>query len=80
GAIPDAVDLVNVFRRSEHVPDVVEQAIEIGAKAIWMQLGVIHPAAARRAREAGLDVVMDECLMVEHRRLFGGGRRSTASL
>ncbi len=67
-AVPEAVDLVLVFRRPEEVPPVVEQAIAIGAKAIWMQLGIVHEAAAARARAAGLRVVMDACMLVEHRR------------
>jgi predicted CoA-binding protein len=62
------IDLVNVFRRSEAVLPVVEEAIKIGARGIWMQEGVIHPAAAQLARNAGLWVVMDRCLMVEHHR------------
>ena len=66
--VPEKIDVVDVFRRSEFVPRVVESAIEIGAKAIWMQEGVIHEAAARRAREAGLRVVMDRCILKEHRR------------
>lgn len=66
-AVPHAVDLVLLFRRPEAVPPSVEEAIEIGAKAVWMQLGIVNEAAARRAREAGLDVVMDACMMVEHR-------------
>ncbi len=66
--IPEPVDLVLVFRRSEAVPAIVEQAIEINAKAIWMQVGIANQQAAERAREAGLDVVMDACMMVEHRK------------
>ncbi len=62
------VDIVNVFRRSEHVPAIVEAAIRTGARAIWTQLGIVHEDAARRAVEAGLDVVMDRCLLIEHRR------------
>ncbi len=68
--IPEPVDIVNVFRRSEEVPDLVEQAIAAGAKAIWLQLGVIHEPAAEKAREAGLAVVMDRCIMVDHARLL----------
>ncbi len=68
--IPEPVDIVNVFRRSEEVPDLVEQAIAAGAKAIWLQLGVIHEPAAEKAREAGLSVVMDRCIMVDHARLL----------
>lgn len=67
-AVPYDVDLVLLFRRSEAVPPFVEQAIEIGAKAIWMQSGIVNHEAAERAREAGLDVVMDTCMMVAHRR------------
>jgi len=66
--VPDAIDVVNIFRRPEFVPAVVESAIRVGAKAIWMQEGVIHEQAAQRAREAGLRVVMDRCILKEHRR------------
>lgn len=66
--IPDPVDLVLLFRRSEDVPPFVEQAIAIGADAVWMQLGIANEAAAEKARAAGLDVVMDACLLVEHAR------------
>ncbi len=62
------VDIVNVFRRAEHVPAIVEAAIRTGAKAVWTQLGIVHEEAARRAAEAGLIVVMDRCLLIEHRR------------
>jgi predicted CoA-binding protein len=68
-AIPDRIDIVNVFRRSEHLPLIVEDAIAIGARVVWTQLGVAHPAAAQRAQAAGLVVVQDRCIMVEHRRL-----------
>jgi predicted CoA-binding protein len=64
------IDVVDVFRRSEEVPAVVDAAIRIGARAIWMQEGVIHDEAAARAREAGLYVVMDHCILKEHRRLL----------
>lgn len=67
-AIPQKVDLVLLFRRPEAVPPFVEQAVEIGARAVWMQSGIVNRQAAARAREAGLDVVMDACMMVEHRR------------
>jgi predicted CoA-binding protein len=71
-SVPGPVEVVDVFRRSRDVPQVVGEAIEIGARAIWMQEGIVHEAAARRARKAGLEVVMDRCMMVEHRRLTGG--------
>jgi len=68
-AVPEQVDIVDIFRRSEFVPEIVESAIRKGAKAVWMQEGVIHQEAARRAEAAGLLVVMDRCLLKEHRRL-----------
>ena len=67
-AVPDHVDIVNVFRRGEHVAGVVEDAIAIGADAIWTQLGVIDFDARDKALEAGLDVAMDLCIKVEHAR------------
>jgi len=66
-SIPGAVDAVDIFRRSEEVLAIVEEAIRIGAKAVWMQEGVIDEAAAARAREAGLLVVTDRCMLKEHR-------------
>jgi predicted CoA-binding protein len=70
--IPDPVDVVDIFREPAAVPPLVDEAIGIGAKVVWMQLGVIHEEAARRAREAGLEVVMDRCMKIEHARYFGG--------
>ena len=67
--VPEAVEIVNIFRRSEFVPEIVEAAIRKGARAVWMQEGVEHEAAAERARAAGLDVVMDRCILKEHRRI-----------
>jgi predicted CoA-binding protein len=67
--VPEPVDIVDIFRRPEYVPEIVESAIRIGAKAVWMQEGVVHEAAAQRAREAGLQVVMDRCILKEHRRM-----------
>ena len=69
-AVPSPVDLVLIFRRSEAVPPFIDQAIQIGAKAVWMQLGIVNDVAAQRAVDAGLDVVMDACMMVEHRRRY----------
>lgn len=66
--VPEKIDIVNVFRRSEAVPEVVEQAIQIKAPAIWMQEGVIHEEAAEKARQAGIFVVMDRCILKEHRK------------
>ena len=68
-SVPEPIDIVDIFRRSEFVPEIVEAAIRKGAKAIWMQEGVIHEEAARRATEAGLEVVMDRCILKDHRRL-----------
>lgn len=68
-SIPEPVDIVNIFRRSEHVPEVVDAAIRMKAKVIWMQEGISHEAAAEKARAAGLQVVMDRCILKEHRRL-----------
>lgn len=67
-AIAEPVELVLIFQRSENVPPFVDEAIEIGAKAVWMQLGIANETAAAKARAAGLDVVQDACLLVEHRR------------
>jgi uncharacterized protein len=66
--VPEKVEIVDVFRRSEDVPPVVESAIRVGAKVVWMQLGVENGEAAERARAAGLVVVEDGCIFVEHRR------------
>ena len=63
------VDLVNIFRRSEYVPEIVDAAIRIGARGIWMQEGIVNEEAAAKARSAGLQVVMDRCILKEHRKL-----------
>jgi predicted CoA-binding protein len=70
-SIPKAVDVVQVFRPAEAVPPIVEEAIRIGAKVVWMQQGIVHEEAAEAARRAGLQVVMDRCMRNEHIRLFG---------
>ncbi len=69
--IPDQVDIVDCFRRSEEIMPHAEDAIAIGAKLLWMQIGVINEAAAAKARRAGLEVVIDRCLKTEHARWFG---------
>ena len=68
-SIPEEVDVVDIFRSAKHVPAIVEAAIAKGARAVWMQEGIVHQEAAARAREAGLMVVMDRCVLKEHRRL-----------
>lgn len=68
-SVPAPVDIVDIFRRAEYVPEIVEAAIRIGAKAVWMQEGVVHEEAAERARAAGLTVVMDRCILKEHRKM-----------
>jgi predicted CoA-binding protein len=70
GDVPEHIDIVDIFRKSEFVPDLVETAIRVGARAIWMQEGVVHEAAAAKARAAGLEVVMDRCILKEHRRML----------
>lgn len=70
--IPEPVDLVDVFRRTEDVGPVAEDAIAIGARVLWQQIGVRNEPAAARARTAGLESVMDRCVKIEHGRLFGG--------
>lgn len=69
--VPERIDVVDVFRRPEHVPAVAREAVEVGAGALWLQLGVISPEGAEIAAGGGLDVVMDRCLAVEHREVAG---------
>ncbi|HLH70036.1 MAG TPA: CoA-binding protein [Candidatus Dormibacteraeota bacterium] len=73
-AHPRPIEIVDVFRPSSEVPGIAEQAIDIGARVLWMQLGVINHEAAEMARRAGLEVVMDRCCKIEHARFFGGLR------
>jgi hypothetical protein len=68
-SVPDHVDIVDIFRRSEFVPAIVESAIRKGARCVWMQQGVIHEQAARRAEQAGLVAVMDECILMAYNRI-----------
>jgi predicted CoA-binding protein len=64
--VPENIDAVDIFRRPEYVPDIVDSAIRLGVRAVWMQEGVINPEAAEKARQAGLLVVMDHCMLKEH--------------
>ena len=70
--VPVPVDVVDCFRSAEEIPALADSAIEIGAKVLWTQLGIVHEAAAEKARAAGLEVVMDRCMKIEFARLFGG--------
>ena len=78
-AIPEKVEVVDIFRRAEHVFPIVREAIKIGARAVWMQDGVTHTLAAEEARAAGLKVVMDDCLMRQHHRWMGPFRKTITS-
>jgi uncharacterized protein len=69
--VPERIDIVDIFRRSEAVPEIVDEAIEVGAKVVWMQLGVVHEEAAAKAQQAGLKAVMDRCMKRDHSRLIG---------
>jgi uncharacterized protein len=70
--IPRPVEIVDVFRKPSEIPPIAEEAIRIGAKVLWLQLGIVNEEAARRARAAGLEVVMNRCVKIEHARFFGG--------
>ncbi|HEX8100622.1 MAG TPA: CoA-binding protein [Actinomycetota bacterium] len=67
--VPDAVDIVDVFRRAEHTPPVAEEAVKCGARLLWLQSGIVNEDARRIAEDGGLDVVMDACMKIEHQRL-----------
>lgn len=71
-SVPVRIDVVDIFQKPDRVPELVEDAIELGAKVVWMQLGIVHEEAAERARAAGLEVVMNHCMKIEYGRLFGG--------
>ena len=66
--VPEQIDIVNIFRRPEAVPEIVDEAIQLGVPAIWMQEGVVHEAAAEKARKAGILVIMDRCILKDHMR------------
>ena len=68
----EKIDLVDCFRRTEDIPPIADEAIAIGARCLWQQIGVVNEEAAAKARAAGLDTVMDRCVKIEHARLFGG--------
>jgi hypothetical protein len=70
-SVPEKIDVVQVFRRPEDVPPVVDEAIKVGAKVVWMQEGIVNEEAAQKARDAGLQVVMDACMRATHKRLIG---------
>lgn len=71
-SLPQRVDVVDIFQKPDRVPALVEDAIDIGAGVVWMQIGIVHEEAAQRARDAGLEVVMNRCMKIEYARLFGG--------
>ncbi len=68
--VPEKIDIVDVFRRAEEVPPVIESAIRVGAKVVWLQLGIENDAAAEKGRAAGLTVIEDACILIEHRKRF----------
>jgi predicted CoA-binding protein len=70
-SVPEKIDVVQIFRRSEDVPPVVDEAIKVGAKVVWMQEGIVNEEAAQKAREAGLQVVMDACMRATYQQLIG---------
>jgi predicted CoA-binding protein len=73
-SVPEKIDVVQVFRKPQDVPPIVDDAIKVGAKVVWMQEGIVNEEAAQKARQAGLQVVMDACMRATHRRLIGEKR------
>ena len=73
-SIPERIDIVDIFRRSEDVPPIVDEAIQVGAQVVWMQEGIVHEEAANKALQAGLQVVMDRCALKEHQSLRTQGK------
>jgi predicted CoA-binding protein len=71
-SVPEPIDIVDCFRKAEEIPAIADAAIAIGAKVLWMQLGIVNDEAAQRASAAGLDVVMNHCVKIEHARILGG--------
>lgn len=72
--LPEPPDIVNIFRTPDKVPPIVDEAIEVGAKAVWMQIGIVNNEAAKKALDAGLKVVMNRCMMIEHQKLKAEGK------
>ncbi len=72
-SVPEKIDIVDIFRTVDAIPGIVDEAVRIGAKTVWMQLGLAHRASAEKARAAGLKVVQGKCIKVEHGRMSGGG-------
>ncbi len=72
-SVPEKIDVVDVFRSVDAIPGIVDEAIRVGARTVWMQLGLAHKASAEKARKAGLGVVQGKCIKVEHSRIHGGG-------
>lgn len=70
-SIPEKIDIVDIFRKIDFIPDIIDGAISIGAKTVWMQLGLAHNESAEKARNAGINVVQSKCLKIEHMRLVG---------
>ena len=79
-SIPFPLDIVDIFRKSADVPPVVDEAIEIGAKVVWMQLGIAHNQSAQKAKDAGLQVVQSKCIKIEHSRYFGSDEAASVTI